>query len=81
MSHPADTVVSKLNNDVGSTPIQAARELGMKGGYYLLLKLVSKKLIEKQGIAVLQRKFRNWKLFNVSVVRVLSCLMYSQLSL
>ena len=31
MSHPADTVVSKLNNDVGSTPIQAARDLGMKG--------------------------------------------------
>ena len=31
VSHPADTVVSKLNNDVGSTPIQAARELGMKG--------------------------------------------------
>ena len=46
MSHPADTVVSKLNNDVGSTPIQAARELGMKGEYYLQLKLVSKKLIE-----------------------------------
>ena len=31
VSHPADTVVSKLNNDVGSTPIQAAKELGMKG--------------------------------------------------
>ena len=31
VSHPADTVVSKLNNDVGSTPIQAARDLGMKG--------------------------------------------------
>merc|ERR1711881_539509 len=31
VSHPADTVVSKLNNDVGSTPISAARELGMKG--------------------------------------------------
>ena len=31
VSHPADTVVSKLNNDVGSTPIQAARELGMRG--------------------------------------------------
>lgn len=46
MSHPADTVVSKLNNDVGSTPIQAARELGMKGEYYLLVKRVSQKLIE-----------------------------------
>ena len=33
VSHPADTVVSKLNNDVGSTPIQAARELGMRGEY------------------------------------------------
>lgn len=31
VSHPADTVVSKLNNDVGSTPVQAAKELGMKG--------------------------------------------------
>jgi len=31
VSHPADTVVSKLNNDVGSTPISAAKELGMKG--------------------------------------------------
>merc|ERR1712137_751765 len=31
VSHPADTVVSKLNNDVGSTAISAARELGMKG--------------------------------------------------
>merc|ERR1712121_137992 len=31
VSHPADTLVSKLNNDVGSTPIQVARELGMKG--------------------------------------------------
>jgi len=31
VSHPADTVVSKLNNDVGSTAIGAAKELGMKG--------------------------------------------------
>ena len=31
VSHPADTVVSKLNSDVGSTPLQAARDLGMKG--------------------------------------------------
>jgi len=31
VSHPADTVVSKLNNDAGSTAIQVARELGMKG--------------------------------------------------
>jgi len=31
VSHPADTVVSKLNNDVGSTAIGAARELGMRG--------------------------------------------------
>ena len=33
VSHPADTVVSKLNSDVGSTPVQAAKELGMKGMY------------------------------------------------
>ena len=31
VSHPADTVVSKLNNDVGSTALGAARELGMRG--------------------------------------------------
>lgn len=31
VSHPADTVVSKLNNQVGSTAMGAARELGMKG--------------------------------------------------
>merc|ERR1719495_3028809 len=27
VSHPADTVVSKLNQDVGSTPLEAARKL------------------------------------------------------
>lgn len=31
VSHPADTVVSKLNNDVGSTAIGTVRELGMRG--------------------------------------------------
>jgi len=31
VSHPADTVVSKLNNDVGSTAISVTRELGMRG--------------------------------------------------
>lgn len=31
VSHPADTIVSKLNSDVGSTAIQAAKELGWKG--------------------------------------------------
>jgi len=31
VSHPADTVVSKLNNDAGSTALSAAKELGMKG--------------------------------------------------
>lgn len=31
VSHPADTVVSKLNSAEGSTPVQAARELGMAG--------------------------------------------------
>ena len=35
VSHPADTVVSKLNADVGSTPVQAAKELGWKGIYSL----------------------------------------------
>jgi len=31
VSHPADTVVSKLNNDVGSTAIGTVKELGMAG--------------------------------------------------
>lgn len=31
VSHPADTVVSKLNNSAGSTAIGAAKELGMRG--------------------------------------------------
>lgn len=31
VSHPADTVVSKLNNSEGSSALGAARELGMKG--------------------------------------------------
>ncbi|KAI8501870.1 solute carrier family 25 member 3-like isoform X1 [Branchiostoma floridae x Branchiostoma belcheri] len=31
VSHPADSVVSKLNNDKGSTAIEAAKALGMKG--------------------------------------------------
>lgn len=31
VSHPADTVVSKLNNAPGSSAIQAAKDLGMKG--------------------------------------------------
>lgn len=31
VSHPADSVVSKLNSDVGSTPLQAAKDLGMRG--------------------------------------------------
>ena len=33
VSHPADTVVSKLNSEAGSTAVQAAKDLGMKGGY------------------------------------------------
>ena len=35
VSHPADTVVSKLNSEAGSTAIQAARDLGMKGAWRL----------------------------------------------
>ena len=37
VSHPADTVVSKLNADVGSTPVKAAKELGWKGIPFLTL--------------------------------------------
>jgi len=31
VSHPADTVVSKLNQDAGSTAVEAAKKLGWKG--------------------------------------------------
>jgi len=31
VSHPADSVVSKLNSDVGSTAVQAAKSLGWQG--------------------------------------------------
>lgn len=31
VSHPADTVVSKLNQEKGSTAIEAAKKLGMMG--------------------------------------------------
>lgn len=31
VSHPADSVVSKLNSDKGSTAIQAAKDLGWRG--------------------------------------------------
>jgi solute carrier family 25 phosphate transporter 3 len=31
VSHPADSIVSKLNSDVGSTMFQAAKNLGWKG--------------------------------------------------
>ena len=33
-SHPFDSVVSKLNSDIGSTPWQAAKDLGMIGEWY-----------------------------------------------
>ena len=33
VSHPADSVVSKLNSAAGSTAWQAAKDLGMIGGF------------------------------------------------
>ena len=33
VSHPQDSVVSKLNSNVGSTTWQAAKDLGMRGEY------------------------------------------------
>lgn len=42
VSHPADTVVSKLNSEAGSTALQAAKDLGMKGTcIHLLCKLAT----------------------------------------
>lgn len=34
VSHPADTVVSKLNQEKGSTALEAAKKLGMAGMHY-----------------------------------------------
>lgn len=31
VSHPADTIVSKLNTDAGSNFVDAAKSLGLKG--------------------------------------------------
>jgi len=31
VSHPADTIVSKLNQDKGSTMVEVAKKLGMAG--------------------------------------------------
>jgi putative uncharacterized protein GLEAN_15417 len=36
VSHPADTVVSKLNQEKGSTALEAARKLGMAGKKFLI---------------------------------------------
>jgi len=33
VSHPADTVVSKLNQEKGSTAIEVAKKLGMGGTF------------------------------------------------
>ena len=35
VSHPADTIVSKLNQDKGSTAVDVAKKLGFMGMYYL----------------------------------------------
>ena len=43
VSHPADSVVSKLNSDKGSTAWQAAKDLGMVGksaSIHVLLQIV-----------------------------------------
>ena len=31
VSHPQDSIVSKLNSNIGSSALQAAKDLGMKG--------------------------------------------------
>ena len=36
VSHPPDSVVSKLNSDIGSTPWQAAKDLGIIGMRYVI---------------------------------------------
>ena len=40
VSHPADSVVSKLNSAVGSTAWQAAKDLGMIGEFYFNILLI-----------------------------------------
>lgn len=36
VSHPADTIVSKLNQAKGSTAVQVAKQLGMAGKWQVL---------------------------------------------
>ncbi len=35
VSHPQDSIVSKLNSNVGSSALQVAKDLGMKGIYVM----------------------------------------------
>lgn len=37
VSHPADTIVSKLNQDKGSNFVQAAKNLGLAGECYIFV--------------------------------------------
>ena len=49
VSHPADSVVSKLNSDVGSTAMQALRQLGFFGEWCTVLFMCSSSSTAKLG--------------------------------
>jgi len=38
VSHPADTIVSKLNTDAGSNFVDAAKSLGLKGMFIFVFR-------------------------------------------
>ena len=69
VSHPADTVVSKLNNDAGSTAVQAARELGMKGImlYLLLLLLFTKINCHQNQQNKMNGRTQTFKIWNILI--------------
>lgn len=63
VSHPADTIVSKLNNDAGSNFVDAAKALGLRGNWLkflwqsiILLDLTSKQVCEIYHNTALTKK-------------------------
>lgn len=67
VSHPADTIVSKLNQDKGSTAIDAAKKLGMAGVYRLLFIT-----IDNDTFLSLNRFICGWdESYSVRVFRIL----------
>ena len=49
VSHPADTIVSKLNKDPGASFMGVAKDLGFAGQLHKTLKLVNLLTLSKQA--------------------------------